>query len=198
LNRFQKFTLNTAAYHLYTSDVIEWVTSYDEGIIMSSPLNIGTNKKTGMSIDGKYTATKWLTITGDFNFGMFSREGKYESENFNFRGDQWEGKFTTKLKLPADIDLEFTGRHHSAVETLQLEGTAYSTADLGIRKKMMKGKLVLNVSVRDLFESRKWENYVYEPDYTSFSSYQRGRFFKVGLSYGFGKGEAMYYYGGKR
>ena len=63
---------------------------------------------------------------------------------------------------------------------------------------MLKGKLVLNVSVRDVFETRKRENFIYQDDYSSYSFYQRGRFIKIGLSFGFGKGEAMHYQGGKR
>ena len=71
-------------------------------------------------------------------------------------------------------------------------------ADLGLRKKISKGKLVLNFSVRDVFASRNREIKTFGEDFFVYSNSARGRFVTLGLSYGFGKGEAMTYSGGRR
>jgi outer membrane receptor protein involved in Fe transport len=195
---FKKLTLNTSLYHLYTTDVIERVSEYENMVVTSTPKNIGTNNKTGLSMDGKYTPAKWLSLNGDINFGIYKRQGSYNNESFDMSGNQWSGKLTSKIKFPADIDLEISGNYHSSRKTVQGDNPGSAFANIGLRKKILKGKFVINASIQDVFKSRKRESYIYQPDYTSYSFSERGRFYKIGLSYSFGKGEAMYYYGGKR
>ncbi|MFK7906931.1 MAG: outer membrane beta-barrel protein, partial [Chitinophagales bacterium] len=72
------------------------------------------------------------------------------------------------------------------------------SADLGVRKKLLKGKAVLNMSVRDIFASRIREIETFQPDFYIYSRGFRGRFVTLGFSYGFGKGEAMEFSGQKR
>ncbi|MEM8508827.1 MAG: hypothetical protein AAF717_13405, partial [Bacteroidota bacterium] len=65
-------------------------------------------------------------------------------------------------------------------------------------KKILKGKAVLNFSVRDAFASRIRENQIVQNDFEVFNRSFRARFVSLGFSYGFGKGEAMQYAGNKR
>ncbi len=90
----------------------------------------------------------------DFNYSQFNREGTFESTVFDFNGDQWSSKLMAKFKLPADFELETTGNYRSKVKTVQGVRNDYLFMDLGVRKDIMKGKAVLNLSVRDLFASR--------------------------------------------
>lgn len=76
--------------------------------------------------------------------------------------------------------------------------TGYAFLDLGIRKRILKGKVVVNFGVRDVFESRIFENFVSQQNFETYSLSERGRFITLGVSYGFGKGEAMTYSGRRR
>jgi hypothetical protein len=105
---------------------------------------------------------------------------------------------TSKFKLPADIDFEVTGRYISAVQTVQGETADNLFADLGLRKKILKGKGVINFSIRDIFASRVRLNETDQPTFYVLSRRQRGRFITLGFSYGFGKGEAMEFSGARR
>ena len=100
--------------------------------------------------------------------------------------------------MPADVDLEFTGNYLSGYRTVQSDVSGFAFLDMGVRKKIMKGKGVINVSVRDVFSSRISESIIDRTDYYLYSFDQRGRFITLGFSYGFGKGEAMSYSGGRR
>ncbi len=66
---------------------------------------------------------------------------------------------------------------------------------LDCEKKIFNGKTIVNLSVRDLFASRIDETTTNEPTYYLFNSRKRGRFITFGVSYGFGKGEAMEFSG---
>ena len=132
------------------------------------------------------------------NFNYFQRKGTFENTVFDFNADQWFGKVTTKFKIPADIDFEMTGHYESRVQTVQSTISGNLFLDLGVRKKIMQGKGVFSLSVRDLFASRIRESVTDQPTFYTYQFRQRGRFVALGFSYGFGKGEAMQYGGQRR
>ena len=139
-----------------------------------------------------------MTLTGDFNYGYFIREGTFEDQNFDFSGNQWTARMTTKFDLPVDIDLELNGNYESKYKTVQGEISGFAFLDAGLRKKIWDGKMVVNASVRDVFASRIRENTINQQTFSLYDFSKRGRFFTLGISYSFGKGEAMTYSGGKR
>lgn len=193
-----KVSLSSSLYHRYTTAVIERVSTFVDNVTFTTPQNIGTNATVGFETNGKYSLGKWLTLTGDFNFNYFDRNGTYEEQSFDFTGNQWSSRLGSKIALPADIDFELTGNYQSGFETVQGDVTGFAYLDLGIRKKIMKGKTVLNLGIRDVFESRISERFVAQPTFETYDFNKRGRFITFGISYGFGKGEAMTYSGGRR
>ena len=191
-------SINASVYHLYTRDVIDRVFIYEDNVTIQMPENIGTRNQTGFEINGKYTPVKWLTINGDFNYGIFSRDGMFQDQNFDFEGELWHARVTTKVKLPFKIEVELTGNYRSPYETVQGSRSGFAHADAGIRKKLWDGKGVINFSVRDVFASRIRENIIDQENYYVYDFSQRGRFITLGFSYSFGKGEAMTYTGRRR
>jgi len=192
------FSLNAAVYYRYTTDVVENVSSFEDNVSITRPMNIGANRATGVEVNVKYFATDWWTLNGDFNYNYFNREGSYEATSFDFNSDQWTARMTTKFKLPAEIDFEVTGNFRSGYQTFQQDISGYMFADLGVRKKLMKGKTILNLSVRDVFASQIYESETVQPDFYLYDYRMRGRFITFGISFGFGKGEAMEFSGQKR
>lgn len=191
-------SINFGVYHRYTTDVIERITTFENNVSTTKPENIGTNRATGIEFNAKYSPAKWLTLNGDFNYNQFKRDGNFESTVFDFSNDQWTSKLMSKIKLPSDFDLEMTGNYQSSYQTVQSDVSDMLFMDLGLRKNIMKGKAVLNLSVRDLFASRVDESQIAQASYEVYNRRQRGTFVALGFSYGFGKGEAMQYSGQRR
>ncbi len=195
---FEKISFNAGLYHLYTTDVVERVTTFEDNVSITTPQNIGTSNTTGVELNFKYSPAKWITFNGDLNYGYFTRDGEFEERSFDFNGDKWISRLTAKFDLPWDTELEITGNHESGFPTVQSEISAFTFADLGLRKKIAKGKFVIDLAVRDIFESRIFESITEQPAFELYSYDRRGRFITLGLSYGFGKGEAMTYSGRRR
>ena len=193
-----KVSLNWSLYHLYTTDVMEWVSYFEDNVNINTPVNVGERRKYGVEFNGKYTPNKWLSFNGEANYGYFNRTGTFENQNFDFSGDQWSSRLTSNLKLKGDIEIEIGGNYQSAYKTVQGQVSGYFFADAGLRKKLWDGKGVVNLSVRDIFASRIRESIVDQSSYYLYNFSQRGRFVTLGFSYSFGKGEAMSYSGGKR
>ena len=194
----KKASFNAGVYHLYTTDVVERVTTFEDNVSVTTPQNIGISNTTGIEINFKYRPAKWVTFNGDFNYGYFIRNGDFEDQSFDFNGDRWSSRLTGKFNFPANFELELTGNHQSGYQTVQSEISGASYVDLGLRKKIGKGKVVINLAIRDIFETRIRESVIDQPEFYLYSYSTRGRFITLGLSYGFGKGEAMSYSGGRR
>ena len=195
---FNKASLNFGVYHRFTTDVVERVATFEDNVTISMPMNIGTNQATGIELNGKYTPTKWFTLNGDFNLQYFNRKGTFQGTSFDFNADQWSTQLTGKFALPADVDIELSGNYESDYKTFQQVVSDMLFVNMGIRKKIMKGKAIINISARDLFASRIRESETNQPDFFLYSRRLRGRFLTLGFSYGFGKGEAMEFSGAKR
>jgi outer membrane receptor protein involved in Fe transport len=191
-------SMNLGVYHRYTTDVVEDITTFDNNISKSFPLNIGTNRATGVEFNAKYTPGRIISFNGDFNFNYFKREGSYEGSSFDFNANMWTSRLTSKVKLPGDFDIEISGNYRSDFQTFQSKEFGFATADAGIRKKILKGKVVLNFSVRDAFASGISRSEINQPSFSLLNRGFRGRFFTLGMSYGFGKGEAMEFSGQRR
>jgi len=190
-------SLNFGVYHRFTTDIVERVLTFEDNVSTSRPINIGTEGTTGIELNFKYSPEKWVSFNGDFNFNYFDRKGTFEATSFDFTADRWTSRLMTKLKLPAQFDLEVTGSYQSGYRTFQGFRSKNVFADIGLRKKVLKGKMVLNVSIRDIFASRVFESETRQSSFYLYSRGQRGRFVTVGVSYGFGKGEAMEFSGQK-
>ena len=193
-----KISFNVGLYHLFTTDVIERITQVENNVSITRPENIGTNRSTGIEFNAKYSPVDWLTFNGDFNYNYFNRKGTRESSSFDFNSSQWSSTLNTKMKLPAQFDFEITGFYWSKVRTIQSVRSGNFFADVGLRKKLMKGKTIINLSVRDVFASRMTESETEQPGFHLYNYHRRGRFVTVGISYGFGKGDAMEFSGQKR
>ncbi len=195
---YEEVSFNVNAYHRYTTDKIDRVSTFEDNVNVFTPENIGTNKTTGLELNFKYSPMKKITINGDANFNIFQREGNFNDQDFDFTADRWSSKLTSKFKVNRSFDFEMTGRYNSSVQTIQGVSSANLFGDFGLRYKLMNGKAVINLSVRDVFASRIRENVAEGDDFYAYSFRQRGRFISLGFSYGFGKGEAMTYSGGRR
>lgn len=194
----KKSAINFSIYQRNTSAVIERVSTFENNVNTTMPMNIGTNRTTGVELNGDYSPNKWLKLTGDFNLNYFVRKGEFQQQSFDFSGDQWSSQLTSKIALPADFDLEITGNYQSGFRTVQGTVSGFAFADFGVRKKLKGGKAVINLGVRDVFASRIRESVIERSNFYLYNYGRRGRFVTLGLSYGFGKGEAMTYSGGRR
>jgi outer membrane receptor protein involved in Fe transport len=190
-----KLSLNYGLYYRFTREVIERVTIFEDNVSTTMPMNIGTDNTIGAELNAKYEPLTWLTFNLDLNYNYFQRRGSFDMTSFDFDSELWSGRLVSKVKLPANIDFELTSRYNSGFQTIQSEISDNFFIDMGLRKKLLKGKAVINLSVRDIFKGRFNERETIQPDFFNYSFSRRGRFVTLGFSYGFGKGEAMEYAG---
>ncbi len=194
---FSTVSVNLGAYHRYTTDAIEDIATVENNIRTTLPANIGTRKTNGLELNAKYAPGNRISLSTDLNYNYFTRNGSYENTLYGFSADQFTARLTSKLKLPAGFDLELIGHYRSGYRTLQGYVTETAYLDLGARNKLFKGRIIVNLSIRDAFASRFFETTIHQPDFALYNHRRQGRFVTLGISYGFGKGEAMQFSGQK-
>jgi len=195
---FDKWSLNVGGYYRYTTDVVERVVFNEGDVNIFRPVNLGTTGTTGLEVNAKYRPVKWFTVSGDANYNHFNRKAEFEGRSLDFMAGQLTGRLVTKWELPADFEVEISGNAESGVKTIQGLREGFVFMDAGVRKKILKGKVIINAGVRDAFASRLFVTEANQPTFFNRSTRFRGRFFTLGLSYGFGKGEAMEFQGRRR
>lgn len=196
---FKLGSLNSSVFYHATDDVINNVITIDNGVTTTTPMNVGKAKSLGIELNGKLDLKRWYTTMFDLNYTQSNRTGTYESQSFDFNNDSWSARWTNRLKLPYNFDVECRLNYRSKSKSLQTITKAMTYANLGIRKKILKNRGVLNLSVQDLFNSSK--NISYTDPSATFYQYSEHRRDKqriiLGFSYSFGKGEAMEFSGQK-
>jgi len=198
IKTFQSGSVNASLFYRQTDDVVNDVYTVSDNVTTSMPVNVGKSKQTGIEFNSKLEPFKWLSFLAEGNYMFYNRTGTYLDQNFDFKNESWSTRMTAKFKLPLHIDAEYKFRYYSKSESLQGYYKAVSYSDLGIRKKFMKGKAVVNLSVKDVFNSRKRKYESKNTDFYTYNENQRhGRIIVMGLSFGFGKGETMEYSGMK-
>ena len=194
-----KASFNFSVYYRRTTDVVERITQFtDDNVAITTPLNIGTEQALGLELNGKYSPAKYYTLNGDLNLNGFDRRGRLEGQAFDFTAVRLFGKLRQQLKLNGDLDLELTTHYQSPYQTVQGRESAQAFADFGARQKLLDGRLIVSASVRDILASRIRESENARGSFKQYSRRFRGRFLTLGVSYGFGKGEAMEFAGRKR
>jgi outer membrane receptor protein involved in Fe transport len=194
----RKISINAGLFYLYTTDVIERISTFSNGVNTTMPVNLGIKHATGLEFNTKWNMKKWMILSGDLNVNRFQRIANLEGRSIDFSATRWTTKWTLRLKLPKDFETEVTGHYESGFRTVQGSVKEQLFADAGVRKKFMKGKAVLNLSVRDIFASRIRVNVTDQANFYVYDRGYRGRFITLGFSYGFGKGEAMEFSGARR
>ena len=193
-------SINCSFYKLNTTDKITYVTTLQNNISETAPENLGTTNANGIEINGKLNVGKKIVITSDFNLNRFNRRGVWGTQNFNFNGNRWSSELRSKIKFPKDLDVELTLNYLSDYRTVDGERGPSRNLNFGIRKKIVDGRGVINLIVRDIFATRVRESRAIRSNFIVDNWSTSGTFFSLGFSYGFGKGEAMEYQskGGRR
>ncbi|MFT6811300.1 MAG: outer membrane receptor protein involved in Fe transport [Saprospiraceae bacterium] len=194
----EKGSANMGLYHRFTTDVMERVTTFDGSVSTTLPINIGKEHTSGLELNGKYIFSKAFSLNADFNYNYVKRNGIYEGADFGFNASQWSSRATTKWRVSKTLDIELTGNYQSARQNLLSRYSSTYFLDMGFRKKFMKGRTIVSFSVRDIFATRIRESTTILDNLNQYSFGQRGRFVSLGVSYGFGKGDAMEFSGKRR
>jgi outer membrane receptor for ferrienterochelin and colicins len=204
LRKWSKFMLSTSFYVNKTTDAFVFARresgDYVDGIpvILSGPINLATEFRTGFEFNLNYTPYKWWRLNTNFNFFNVDTEGDYTytdfndqviTQNFDNNASSWSAKLTSKVTLPSKIDWQTNMNYNAGQKIAQGKVSGVFAMNLGFSKDVMKDKATVAFNINDVFNSRKRKMETLIPDLIqSYAEMQwRQRQFTLSFTYRFNK-----------
>lgn len=176
---WEKGTLGSSVYYRHTEDVIQRLFTADEaGNTVRRPENIATENSYGLEFTYSYNPVKWWRINGDFNFYRAITSGEFvNAEGITRQLDAdaltWFTRLTSRTTFWKNTDLQVRVNYRAPRIQPQGKTRSITSVDLGLSKDILKGNGTLTLSVRDLFNSRKYRYIIEEQDFYSENVFQR-------------------------
>ena len=198
LKQWNQHSLLVSAYYRPTSDVIQRITYRDaaDNKMYSTPMNVANSTSTGVELTGKNKIGRILDLTTNVNLYYYKLDAfNFDIENQTVTGAAqdnftWNARIIAQLTLPWGISMQLSGRYNSRRVITQGHRPSQISMDAGIKKSFFDRKLVLSVSCRDVFNSRKWESYTGSDTFTRYTlNKRRSRTVNFNLTWNFGNSQ---------
>jgi outer membrane receptor protein involved in Fe transport len=198
LKRWNKVTFNTSLYVNKTTDVFQFVRresgTFENGIpvIISSPINLATEYRSGFEFTLNYSPYKWWKLNGNFNYFYIETDGDYNyvdfnndlvTQNFDFKTSSWFTRLTSKVTLPYKIDWQTNMTYNGEQKNAQGSSLGVFSMNLAFSKDVLKEKGTINLNISDVFNSRKRILDTYLPGVVESHSEMQWRVRQVNLSF---------------
>ncbi len=178
-------SLASSVYYRHTTDVLERIRTYDnDGNSYTKPQNLSSRDDYGLEFNWSYEPLKNLRLNGNFNFFRSITKGSFEGQVFDADTYSWFTRFSSKLTLWKELDVQTSFNYRAPIETTQGRNKAMYHIDLGMSKDVLNKRGTLTLSVRDLLNSRK-RSYISQGDnfYSEGEFQWRSRMLRLSFNY---------------
>lgn len=164
--------LSAEAYFRQTNNKIERVQSvYADNVMLSSVANIGTDYATGVEAMLSTPIVKWWNINLMANLYDYRLEGAYNGREINTQSFNWNARFSNTFVITPRTKVQFDGMYNSASKTAQGSREGFMFTNLAVRQDFFENKLNATLSVRDVFNTAKFEMESEGPGFKSYAKF---------------------------
>ncbi len=159
LSRLSFGSLSSSLYYRHTTDYSQRILRVNaDRTTVRQPENIGTYDAYGLEITYNATLTDWWKMNGNFNFFWFDLEGTFRNQLFRRNDFSYLTRMSSKFKIAKSYDTQISLRYRGPSETAQGIRKAILSIDAGASKDLLQNKATLTLSIRDVFNSRRWKS----------------------------------------
>lgn len=187
-------SISASVYYKYTDNVIQRVSYRNNNVMENTFINISRQQSTGLELVAKNQLWKRLNLTTSINLYYEKMDSaNYTSpygETIKIKEQQdfsWNIRFMANVMITKSTTAQITANYRAPRIIAQGRQNHDYSIDIGIRQTFLKGNLSLNLTARDILDSRKfrnetWSNNFYQKSEGSWS----GRTIGLVISYNFG------------
>ncbi|MBR9922615.1 MAG: TonB-dependent receptor [Bacteroidetes bacterium] len=185
LNYNARGSFLASVYYRYRTNVVDRITIPNgSGGSLRIPVNLATQHAIGIEGNLSLDLFTWWRNNFNFNFYRSITDGSYEGVDYSADNPTWSARWNGRFKLPADFDLQLAVDYRAPRVTPQGSIKALSFMDVGVTRDILNGNGTLILSVRDLFNSRKYRSTTDVPGFYRESVFQwRSRQFLLTFTY---------------
>ena len=185
IKTFDKGSFTASVYYRSTKDKIDRIRRVDEaGNSNTRTENLLSEQALGTEFTSGYSPYDWWKL--DFNFNFFYADIDGTNILPDYRADtySWFARQTSRFTLPRGLDIQVRANYEAPQRTAQGKRRSLYYADLSVSKDIWKDKGTLNLSVLDVFNSRRMRTVSEGPNfYTEGNARFRVRQVNLSLSY---------------
>lgn len=168
-------TLTSALYIRSTNGVIERITSVEnDGISYSRPENMTSRQDMGAEFTASGEFGKWLNLSGNINLFRQIINGGDFGEDFDTDNFSWTGRLNTRMKIWNKLNWQIMFNYRGAIDRPQGRSKAIAYFDTGLGMDVLKNKATINLNVRDVFNSRRYQYETFLDNYNSSGYFRWG------------------------
>jgi len=149
-------SFTTNLFYRKTQGELDFITFVENGISYSQPENLNTSESYGFEIIGVSELTPWWSVSGNLTGFRLSVDGSNLGEEFVNNGVAMNTKITSDFKLPFNVSLQFIFNYDSPEIEAQGRDLEQYYLDASLQKSFFKNKGSLSVSMRDVFDTRRF------------------------------------------
>lgn len=164
----------------------------DDGLMYMTTMNLTKRQSLGVEVIGKNKLFRILDLTTTIN-GYWNKLDGFsyliEGQQVTGEGDNsfsWDARMLASFMLPYDLSVQLTGNYRSRGVITQGYRKPNASLDFGLRKTFFNKRLAVAFNVRDVFGTRRWENYTESDTFWRHQKNWRKGNFNVQVTWNFG------------
>lgn len=188
-------SLDAIGYFQYSEDIIQriptnsgMVNSENIPILITRPVNVGTENRYGIELSSLYRPTNWLRVNGTINWYRFKQKGSFNNvvidltdptnlitqpQSLNTSSSSWFARLSPKVSLPKDIDLQIGIQYDAPFKEVNITRRDIFVTNVSVNKELFNGRGAINLNASDVFNSRVRRQNAFNNTFSSYGEYQR-------------------------
>ena len=170
---FDKGSITSAIYYRNTKGKIERIKTVDSlGNSITLPQNLVGEKAMGIEFTSNYSPYKWWKLDFNANFFYANIDGSNIVKSYETSTYSWFVRQTSRFTFPKALDIQLRANYEAPQKTAQGRRKSLYYFDLSVSKDVFKGNGTLNMSLLDIFNTRKSRSITEGSNFYSESTYQ--------------------------
>jgi outer membrane receptor protein involved in Fe transport len=152
-------------YYRYRTGVVEEIASVDSLAVTSTiPVNLATQKAYGLELNATLNPTDNWRINGNANFYRAITDGTYLDQLFFSDTYTMTSRLTSQVTVFKHWNVQAGLNYRAPRITTQGRDLAIAYADLGLSRDVLRDNGTITLSVRDVFNSRRYRSVINRED----------------------------------
>ncbi|WP_277479390.1 TonB-dependent receptor domain-containing protein [Catalinimonas alkaloidigena] len=184
--RFESVDITSNLFYRHVDGQVDYIVRIEDGISYRQPANLNTSQTYGFELITTSQITPWWNVNASYSIFQTEVDGSNLGTDLTNSGLSWNAKLTTDVNLPYGVDFQLTGNYTAPEIEAQGKDLARYYADISLQKSLLSDKANLSVTLRDVFDTRRFAGENYGESFRQSFEYKReSRILLVSLGYNF-------------
>lgn len=185
LKYWEQASLSSAVYFRHTDGEIERIRRIQQdGTFLTRPENLATEDAFGIDINASFNPYRWWKLDGNANFFRSITNGDNVETDLYRDTYSWFARATSRFSIGKKLDTQLRFHYRAPQETTQGTRKSMSSVDLAASLDVLQQHGTLTLSIRDLFNTRRYRFTTEGENFYSEGRFQRrGTMVTLSLNY---------------